>query len=111
VKGNPGNPRAQGRPPRSKEQTYLDATVAAVPISEWAKVVEKALTQAKKGDAKAREWLGKMLVGSDPIPLAQLVEELQAEILRIKDAESTNGNGQAPLGRSAPHLSAGQERN
>ena len=58
----------------------------------------KAVEQAKAGDAKAREWLGKMLVGSDPIPLAELVEELQAELLRIKYGKQPEGNGTAAPG-------------
>jgi hypothetical protein len=80
VKGHPGGP---GRPRRSIERDYLDATVGAVPVSKWVKVVKKALEQALRGDAKAREWLSKMLVGSDPIPLAQLAEQLRAELERL----------------------------
>jgi hypothetical protein len=89
----------------------MNATIAAVPVRAWVRVVKKALTQAIAGDFRAREWLSKLLVGSDPIPLGQLVEELQDELVRIKNAAPTNGNGQASLGRSAPHLSTGHERN
>src|SRR5215468_771491 len=93
----PGNPGGPGRPRRAAEQSYLDATIASVPVEDWKKVVAKALTQAKAGDAKAREWLSKMLVGSDPIPLAKLVEELQTELERVKHVQ-LNGNGKAALG-------------
>jgi hypothetical protein len=89
-KGNPGGP---GRPRRTTEQGYLDATVAVVSVEDWQKVVTKALAQAKTGDAKAREWLSKMLVGSDPIPLAQLVEELQTELEKLKHGKYLGGNG------------------
>jgi hypothetical protein len=93
--GNPGGP---GRPKRNTEQSYLDATIAAVPVADWGKIVTKAVAQAKGGDAKAREWLSRMLVGSDPIPLTQLVEELQAELKRIKELQhgyNGQGNGTA----------------
>jgi hypothetical protein len=95
-KGNRGGP---GRPKRSTEQSYLDATMGAVSVTDWATVVEKALSQAKAGDAKAREWLSKMLVGSDPIPMAKLVEELQAELEKMRHVH-THGNGQAVAGGS-----------
>jgi hypothetical protein len=66
--GNPGNPNARGRPRRSVEQSYLDATVGSVSIADWKVVCRTALEQAKGGDAKAREWLGKLLVGTEVIP-------------------------------------------
>jgi hypothetical protein len=62
-KGNPGNPHARGRPRRAAEQSYLDATVAIVSLDHWRMVVARALKQAVDGDAKAREWLGKVLLG------------------------------------------------
>jgi hypothetical protein len=73
-KGCPGGP---GRPKRATEQNYLDATMSTVSVADWRVVVEKALAQAKDGDPKARDWLSRMLVGADPIPLTKLVEELQ----------------------------------
>jgi hypothetical protein len=77
-KGNPGGP---GRPKRAVEQSYLDVTVASVSAEDWRKVVLKAVKQTQAGDHRARDWLGRMLVGTDPIPLTTLVEELQ-EALR-----------------------------
>lgn len=96
--GNPGNRHARGRPRRAAEQAYLDATIASVPLADWRRVAEKALAQAKAGDAKAREWLSRMLVGSDPIPLTQLVEELQAELERIQHGNHPGNNGTPAAG-------------
>jgi hypothetical protein len=89
------------------EQSYLDATVGAVSVAEWQEVVEKALEQAKAGDAKAREWLSKMLVGSDPIPLGKLVEELQAELGKLRHGKHTSREGKAALGGGAVANGAG----
>jgi hypothetical protein len=80
VKGNPGGP---GRPKRTTEQTYLDVTLARVTPAKWDAIVKKALQQALKGDHRARDWLTKILIGSDPLPLAQLAEQLRAELERL----------------------------
>jgi hypothetical protein len=88
------------------EQDYLAATVASVTLGDWQAIVRKAVAQAKKGDHRAREWLSNMLVGTDPIPLAQLVEELRAELEDIRDGRSEvtgeaaaqGGTGHYPYG-------------
>jgi hypothetical protein len=84
---------------------YLDATLGAVSVMDWLDVVRKALTLAKEGDAKAREWLGKLLVGSDPIPLATLVEDLQEQLRRLKRVHASNQGSPAPNGGAAVHRS------
>lgn len=70
AKGNPGGP---GRASRKVETEYLDAVIAGVSLSEWGKVIKKALEQAKKGDAKARDWLSKYLIGDDPKVLVAMM--------------------------------------
>jgi len=60
AKGNPGGP---GRPPRLIERQYLATISDAVPLNEWQAIVKRAVEDAKTGDAKAREWLSKYLVG------------------------------------------------
>ncbi len=97
--GNPGGP---GRPKWTVEQTYLDATLASVPVSAWRKIVAKAVTQAKAGDFRAREWLSRLLVSADPLPLAELVNELKAELERLKFAKPEN-NGTPLVGRGQGH--------
>jgi hypothetical protein len=83
--GNPGGP---GRPRRSLERKYLEATFAATPVAQWRRVVEKALEQALDGDAAARAWLSKYLLGDDPLSLVELVDELKAALEKVR-----NGNG------------------
>jgi hypothetical protein len=98
-KGNAGNPNATGRPRRQVERDYLRATLGAVPLKRWVKVVRQALDQAEQGDPKAREWLGKMLLGSDPLALQQLVAELQQELRRVKSHAQPQRNGEAVADR------------
>jgi hypothetical protein len=71
--GNPGGP---GRPRRGVEREYLAAFAAAVPLADWQAIIQKAVAEAKGGNARAREWLSKYLVGEDPLVLAELADEL-----------------------------------
>ncbi len=72
--GTMGGP---GRPPRATEENYLLALVDACPLETWAEIVEKAVSDAREGDDKARHWLASFLIGSPkgpaPIPSAALV--------------------------------------
>jgi hypothetical protein len=88
----PGNPGGPGRPKRAHEQAYLDAVICEVPLEDWHKIIAKAKVQAMNGDAKARDWLSKHLIGNDPILVVNLVNNLTVEFelvkaqLDIKDA-------------------------
>ena len=68
-KGNPGGP---GRPRRAVEREYLAALSDAVNPDQWRRVVEKALQDAQAGDATARAWLSKYLLGDTPATLMEL---------------------------------------
>jgi hypothetical protein len=46
-------------------------------MEEWEKVVARALADAKRGDAKAREWLSKYLVGDDPLVMLDVLDRLE----------------------------------
>jgi hypothetical protein len=61
----PGNPGGPGRPPRATEAQYLEALSEAVSLDDWRAIIHTAVTKAKKGDFKAREWLTRLLVGDD----------------------------------------------
>ena len=61
VKGQTGNPN--GRPKRRTEEQYLDATIARVTIKDWREIVDKAVSQAKRGDSRARAWLSDYVLG------------------------------------------------
>jgi hypothetical protein len=79
----PGNPGGPGRPRRATEQRYLEATIYACSVDDRGEVVGKAVEQAKAGDAKARDFLARHLLGGDPLMLGELVEELREELRRV----------------------------
>jgi hypothetical protein len=71
-RGNPGGP---GRPRRAVERQYLAALSDAVPLDAWRAIVEAAVEAAKNGDARARDWLARYLVGEHPLSLADLAAD------------------------------------
>ena len=58
AKGNGG-----GRPPKRREERYLEITMSACTFKDWREIVKKAVTQAKDGDSSARKWLSDYLLG------------------------------------------------
>ncbi len=69
AKGNPGGP---GRPRRSVEIEYLARLSEIVTLDDFAKIAERAKTDAIDGDARAREWLSKYFLGANPLTLTRL---------------------------------------
>lgn len=65
TEGNPGGP---GRPKRQTEQEYLATLRDVCTLDEWKLVCTRAVTDAKDGDARARQWLSDYIVGK-PTPL------------------------------------------
>lgn len=63
----PGNPGGPGRPKRELEREYLSVVMRLCPPSSWARIVERAVTDATAGDSKAREWLARYLLPAAPI--------------------------------------------
>ena len=61
VKGQSGNPN--GRPKKEREERYYEITVSACSFADWTRIIQKAVDQAKRGDATARKWLGDYIVG------------------------------------------------
>lgn len=61
-KFQPGNKGGPGRPKRTTEAAYLDATIGGVTLAAWSVVVARALADAQGGDAKARDWLSQYLL-------------------------------------------------
>jgi hypothetical protein len=59
--GNKGGP---GRPPRATERHYLAVLADVVPLETWRAICLRAVADAKKGDAKARDWIAKYLLGA-----------------------------------------------
>jgi hypothetical protein len=60
LKGNGGGP---GRPAIAKEQAYTQSLAETCSIDDWRAICSRAVEDAKNGDHRAREWLGKYLVG------------------------------------------------
>jgi hypothetical protein len=59
--GNPGGP---GRPPRLTEAAYLAALAEEVPLEVWRIICQRAVRDALAGDARARDWLSRYLMGN-----------------------------------------------
>ena len=60
IKGSGGGP---GRPPKKREERYSEIMLSCVTFVEWEKIVKKAASQAKGGNAVARKWLSDYLMG------------------------------------------------
>lgn len=59
----PGNPGGPGRPPRQTEGEYLRAVQRACSLEDVAAIAARAVSQARGGDARARDWLSRYLLG------------------------------------------------
>lgn len=57
---------------RPIERDYLKTFADRITPEVWGEVVDAALTAAKEGDAKAREWITRLVLGSDPMQLSGL---------------------------------------
>ncbi len=83
AKGNLGGP---GRPRRAVEREYLAALSAAVSLDDWREIVQRAVTDAKGGDATARVWLARYLVG-DKLTLAGVAAREAAQVTVEQELE------------------------
>lgn len=72
ARGNPGGP---GRPRRLIEADYLKALSDAVTPEDWRAIVRAAVDAAKSGDARARDWLCRYLLGEKPPTLLDLAAD------------------------------------
>jgi hypothetical protein len=88
----PGNPGGPGRPRRGVERRYLAAFAEAVSLDDWREVVGKAVADAKAGNAKARDWLSKYLLGDEPLALVELAEELRRLKSELGVGDETGGD-------------------
>ena len=75
--GNPGGP---GRPRRAVEREYLAVFGDELTLDRWRRIVRAALDDAENGDAKAREWIAKYALGSDPARLFDLAAAEAANV-------------------------------
>jgi hypothetical protein len=70
----PGNPGGPGRPPRAIESDYLRTLADACPPDTWREICDRAVEQARDGDAKARDWLAGHLLGLPRAEVRALTE-------------------------------------
>lgn len=81
VKGESGNP--QGRLPKQVESSYLQVSENVCTFDVWREIVAKAIEQAKRGDARARQWLSDYLIGK-PLPMVMAVQNNQPTELVVR---------------------------
>jgi len=67
--GNPGGP---GRPRRAVESDYLRMLTDRLTPAVWGAIVDTAIDDARAGDARAREWLARYVLGDRPPTLFAL---------------------------------------
>ena len=113
-----GHPGMGGRPRRAIEQDYLAVLSDEVPLDRWKVVIQRALADAERGDAKAREWLGGYLAGrptgnglawlaaheqTGADPIATTVNDVShnARVAALLSAWGDRVAGPAPAGRWA----------
>jgi len=81
-----GNGKAKNRRPIERE--YLATLNAAVPLDTWQAICKRAADDALAGDAKARDWLAKWLLGLESRLLTTLAaEEAEAESAAVVEGE------------------------
>jgi hypothetical protein len=69
LRGNKGGP---GRPRRKVEIEYLAALGESVTVPTWRKICRRAVDDALAGDAAARAWLSRFLIGAVDCTLERL---------------------------------------
>lgn len=71
----PGSGGGPGRPKRKTEQEYLDAVLGSVSIADMKAIAKKAVSQAMRGDARARQWVSDYVLGPAPQTLRHTGDE------------------------------------
>ena len=93
-----GNGKAKARRPIERE--YLATLNAAVPLDTWLAICKRAADEALAGDAKARDWLSKWLLGIDHRNLTTLAaEESRSTPEAATDQEIESRRNELNVGR------------
>ena len=85
--------KGDGHPSRRRpiEREYLATLNAAVPLDTWHAICKRAADDALAGDAKARDWLAKWLLGLETRMLTSLVaDETGTSLEAAAEAEIEN---------------------
>jgi hypothetical protein len=85
----PGNCGGPGRPRRATEAEYLQALSSIVSLADLVAIARRAVADAKKGSARARDWVSKYLLGDPsskpPSDICDWKRVSQALLRRIRD--------------------------
>lgn len=57
---------------RRIERDYFSVLADAITEAVWREIVERTISDAKKGDPKARDWIARFALGKDPMSLMDL---------------------------------------
>ena len=87
LKGAHGNPK--GRPKKEVEDTYLQAFRDGVSPDDWNAIISRAVSDAKRGDRYARQFVADYLIGP-----AKLIAEITAVVnIGTVEVEKDYGDG------------------
>ncbi|MBE7490969.1 MAG: hypothetical protein HS108_04335 [Planctomycetes bacterium] len=79
--GQTGNPGGRPRSVRRVQYSRLRIMDASVSEADWAAIIDKAIEQAREGDATARAWLSKYLLPESPDPFADVTTDGVGQVL------------------------------
>lgn len=83
-----GNKFGKGRPPRAVEQDYLSVLSEVMSLGDWRKIVIRAVEDAQKGNAKARDWVSRYALGEKPKTLTDLAVRDALGVTSASEIES-----------------------
>ncbi len=75
-----GHPPMGGRPKKSREEKFYKILVTTVTEQDWAEIIQRAMNDAKHGDASARTWLSNYYAGP-PVQKLEHTGENQGPIV------------------------------
>ena len=95
VKGNPGNPNATGRPKRKTEDKYLLALQKCVKAKDWKAICQRAVTEARGGDYRARQWLSDYLLGKPRqfVDVTSAGKGIPGAVIYLPEIDGTESRG------------------
>lgn len=98
------------------ERDYLQTLSDKMTLERWGKIVNRALSDAEKGDSRARDWVSKHALGADPMTLIDLAMRETFGVASWHEIAAKNANecrssyGMLSLARVAAERSK-EERN
>lgn len=104
-----GNTFGKGRPKRETERDYLIALREICTIDDWKEIMKRAVEDAKKGDARARQFLANYMIGTrqEGVFMAIAVEE-EMGIDPVEDeVKAEKWNRDISVGLAPSHIKAG----